>query len=48
MASEVGQLLGEIGENEKKAGRPQLIALVVYKGDGTPSYGFYKLARQLG
>ena len=48
MASEVGQLLGEIGEDEQKAGRPQLTALVVYKGDGTPSYGFYKLARQLG
>jgi hypothetical protein len=48
MAKEVGHLLGEISEDENDTGRPLLSALVVYKGDGTPSYGFYKLARQLG
>lgn len=48
MANKVGHLVGEISEDEHNAGRPLLSALVVYKGDGTPSFGFYKLARKLG
>ena len=48
MAKEVGHLIGEISEDEHDARRPLLSALVVYKGDGAPSFGFYKLARKLG
>jgi hypothetical protein len=43
----VGQLLGEIGEDEHKWERPILSALVVDKRTGTPSFGFYTLTDSL-
>jgi len=47
MAREVGQVLGEISEDEHAAGRAMLTAVAVaqdsFRGDG-----FYKLARNLG
>lgn len=45
---DVGQLLGEIGEDEYMDKRPILSALVVQKIGGKPSFGFYKLTDQLG
>jgi hypothetical protein len=47
MASEVGHVLGEISEDEKKAGRPMLSAVVV-GATGKPGKGVFWLARQLG
>jgi hypothetical protein len=47
MAREVGQVLGEISEDENAAGRPMLSALAVGVSGG-PGEGFYALARQLG
>ena len=47
MAREVGQILGEISEDEHEAGCPMLSALasgVV----GVPGEGFFTLARRLG
>ena len=46
--SEVGQVLGEISEDEVAHGRPMLSAVVVSVVNNKPSFGFYKLARQLG
>lgn len=48
MAREVGQVLGEISEDEHDAGRPMLSALVVSAVTQSPGSGFYTLARQLG
>ncbi len=44
----VGQLLGEIGEDEFDAQRPILSALAVDKRTGLPSFGFSKLTDALG
>ncbi|MCI0428299.1 MAG: hypothetical protein L0Z46_09820 [Nitrospiraceae bacterium] len=47
MAREVGQILGEISEDEHKAGRPMLSSVAV----GVPGYpgdGYFELARRLG
>ncbi len=47
MAREVGQILGEISEDEHKAGRPMLSA-VAMGVNGLPGEGFFTLARKLG
>ena len=47
MAREVGQVLGEVSEDEHNAGRPMLSAVAV-SSEGKPSEGFYVLARKLG
>ncbi len=47
MGREVGQVLGEISEDEHMAGRPMLSA-VVERVDGVPGEGFFALARRLG
>ena len=45
----MNNLLGEIFEEEKAAGRPALTALVTRKdGDKEPGPGFYEMARKLG
>ena len=44
-----GYLLGEISEEEMKANRGMLSAIVVHKsGDMIPGPGFYDLAKRLG
>ena len=47
MAGELGQLLGEISEDEVTAGRPMLSAIAVGV-NGSLGKGFFTLARQLG
>src|SRR3972149_8350236 len=47
MAREVGQVLGEISEDEHNAGRPMLSAVAV-SVKGYPGEGFFALARRLG
>ncbi len=47
MAREVGQILGEISEDEHRQGRPMLSAVAV-STSGQPGEGFYELARALG
>ena len=47
MGKEVGQMCGEISENEVSHGRPMLSAVVV-KTDGRPGEGFFTFARQIG
>jgi hypothetical protein len=47
MARQVGQVLGEISEDEHQAGRPMLSAIAVNEA-GFPGDGFFKLARRLG
>lgn len=47
MSREVGQILGEISEDEHAAGRPMLSA-IVERVDGIPGEGFFTLARRLG
>lgn len=47
MARQVGQVLGEISEDEHKTGRPMLSAIAVSEA-GFPGDGFFKLARRLG
>ena len=47
MARQVGQVLGEISEDEHKAERPMLSAIAVNEA-GVPGKGFFNLARQLG
>jgi hypothetical protein len=47
MQREVGQLLGEISEDEHRSGRPMLSALAV-DTKGSPGPGFYGLASDLG
>jgi hypothetical protein len=48
MAREVGQVLGEISEDEHHAGRPMLSAIAVSVTKGFPGEGFFDLARRLG
>ena len=47
MARQVGQVLGEISEDEHAAGRPMLSAVAV-ASDDHPGDGFFTLARNLG
>ena len=47
MGSATGQILGEISEDEVRAGRPMLSAVAVGVS-GKPGPGFYTLAHQLG
>jgi hypothetical protein len=47
MASEIGQLLGEIAEDEHNRGRPILTAVAVGVS-GRPGSGFFRLARLFG
>lgn len=47
MAREVGQILGEISEDEHGHGRPMLSAIAVGV-TGQPGDGFFELARRLG
>jgi hypothetical protein len=47
MAREVGQILGEISEDEVNNSRPMLSAVAVSK-DGRSSEGFFGLAESLG
>ena len=47
MASQVGQILGEISEDEVQSGRPMLSALGVGTS-GLPGDGFFHLAKTLG
>jgi alkylated DNA nucleotide flippase Atl1 len=47
MSREIGWILGEIAEDEVKAGRPMLSAVAV-SVKGKPGPGFFDLARQLG
>lgn len=47
MGREVGQILGEISEDEVNDGRPMLSAIAVSK-EGTSSEGFFGLAGSLG
>ena len=46
-AREVGQVLGEVSEDEHEAGRPMLSAIAVNEA-GFPGQGFFTLARRLG
>ncbi|HUJ39263.1 MAG TPA: hypothetical protein VLW54_01855, partial [Candidatus Acidoferrales bacterium] len=47
MAGQVGQLLGEISEDEVNYKRPMLSALVVEKNTGQTGKGFFKIAIKL-
>ena len=47
MAREIGQILGEISEDEVRAGRPMLSSVAV-NVNGKPGSGFFVLARDLG
>jgi hypothetical protein len=47
MGKETGQILGEISEDEVKAGRPMLSAVAV-NVSGKPGPGFLGLARKMG
>ena len=47
MAREVGQVLGEISEDEHRAGRPMLSAVAIAT-KGPPGEGFFSLANRLG
>src|SRR5216117_2232517 len=47
MGSETGIILGEISEDEVRAGRPMLSAVAVGVS-GKPGSGFFGLARDLG
>lgn len=47
MAREVGQILGEISEDEHSRDRPMLTALAIGSAE-EPGEGFYELARRLG
>ena len=46
MAGQVGQILGEISEDEHRANRPMLSVVAVGSG-GMPGEGFFGLARRL-
>jgi hypothetical protein len=48
MGKELGQLLGEISEDETCRGRPMLSTLAVSVTTGKPSAHFYDYARALG
>jgi len=47
MGKVIGQILGEIVEDEVSAGRPMLSAVVVGVS-GRPGAGFYNFARDIG
>jgi hypothetical protein len=47
MGRAIGQVLGEISEDEHAAGRPMLSA-IVRRDNGIPGKGFFTLARELG
>src|SRR5882672_10410956 len=47
MGAETGQILGEISEDEFRAGRPMLSAVAV-NVNGKAGLGFYALAKELG
>ena len=47
MARQVGQVLGEISEDEHRLNRPMLSVVAVNEA-GYPGDGFFKLARRLG
>jgi hypothetical protein len=47
MGNEVGQVIGEISEDEINKGRPILSAIVV-STSGTPGEGFWGLAKEVG
>ena len=47
MGAETGHILGEISEDEVRAGRPMLSAVAVGVS-GSPGSGFYSAARKLG
>ncbi|MBZ0282892.1 MAG: hypothetical protein K8L97_19285 [Anaerolineae bacterium] len=47
MGLEVGQMLGEISEDENNQGRPMLSS-VVTRADGSVGDGFFALARDFG
>lgn len=47
MSRQVGQVLGEISEEESRRGRPMLSAIAVAES-GDPGDGFFALARRLG
>ena len=47
LAAQVGQVLGEISEDEVACGRPMLSAIAV-SAQGETSPGFYKFAQELG
>ena len=47
MAKEIGQLLGEINEDENKNGRPMLSAVAVEPTTKMPGEGFFDFAEKL-
>lgn len=47
-AKEIGQLLGEINEEEHNTGRPMLSAVAVKPTTKMPGEGFFAFARKLG
>jgi hypothetical protein len=47
MAKEIGQLLGEINEDEHNNGRPMLSAVAVESTTRMPGEGFFKFAKEL-
>ena len=47
MAKEIGQLLGEINEDEHNNGRPLLSAVAVESTTRMPGEGFFQFAKQL-
>mgnify|MGYP000338945803 CR=1 FL=1 len=48
MAAQTGILIGEISEDEVKAGRPMLSAITVSVTIGRPGPGFFAWAKELG
>ena len=44
----IGSILGELSEDEHRAGRPLISAVVVASGTAVPGGGFFELARRLG
>ena len=47
MAAEIGQLLGEINEDEYNNGRPMLSAVAVEPTTRMPGEGFFRFAKEL-
>jgi hypothetical protein len=47
MAKEIGQLLGEINEDEHNNGRPMLSAVAVELNTRMPGEGFFQFAKEL-
>jgi hypothetical protein len=44
----IGSILGELSEDEHRAGRPLISAVVVASETAVPGGGFFELARRLG